>query len=88
MCNLFISLKCIRTCCIHSLPNNNFLDMTKLKASADDKINVTKQLKFVLEGIENSVGKGESADYQHFPLFPQCFLKLSFQEVLKVGIVR
>ena len=60
--------------------------MTELKAFADDKINVTKQLKIVLEGIENSVGKG--ADYQHFLLFPQCFQKLSFPEVLKVGIVR
>ena len=62
--------------------------MTKLKAFADDEINVTKQLKFVFEGIENSVGKGEIADYQHFLLFPQCFQKLSFPEVLKVGIVR
>ena len=64
--------------------------MTKLKAFADDKINVTKQLNFVFEEIENSVGKGESADNQHFLLFPQCFQKLSFPEVIlvKVGIVR
>ena len=30
-------------------------------------------------------GKGENAGFQHFLLFPQCFQKLSFQEVLKVG---
>ena len=81
-------LNALELAAFNSLPSNNFLDMTKLKAFADNKINVTKQLKFVLEGIENSVGKGESADYQHFLLFPQCFQKLSFPEVLKVGIVR
>ena len=52
--------------------------MTKLKAIADDKINVTKQLKFVFGGIENIVGKRESADYQHFLLSPQCFQKAFF----------
>ena len=31
--------------------------------------------------------KGENAGYQHFLLFPQCFLKISFSAVLKVGIV-
>ena len=27
------------------------------------------------DSIENIVGKGENAGYQHFLLFPQCFLK-------------
>ena len=27
--------------------------------------------------IENIVGKGENAGYQHFLLFPQCFQKAS-----------
>ena len=27
--------------------------------------------------VENTVGKGENAGYQHFLLFPQCFPKLS-----------
>ena len=27
--------------------------------------------------IENIVGKGENAGYQHFLLFPQCFQKFS-----------
>ena len=26
--------------------------------------------------IENIVGKGENAGYQHFPLLPQCFQNL------------
>ena len=53
---------------INSLPNN--------KAFADNKRNVTQKLKFVLEMVENIVGKGENAGYQHF-LFPQCFQKAS-----------
>ena len=31
----------------HSLPNDKILDWFKLKAFADDKINVTEKLKFV-----------------------------------------
>ena len=72
---------------INSLPNDKILDWSKLKALADDKINVTEKLKFVLRRVENIVGKGENAGYQHFLLFPQCFQKASFQGSLKVGIV-
>ena len=72
----------------HSLPSDKILDRLKLKAFTDDKINVTKKkLTFVLGRVENIVGKGENAGYQHFLLFPQCFQKLSFPEVLKVGIL-
>ena len=41
----------------------------------------------MLGRVENIVGKGENACYQHFLLFPQGFQKLSFPEVLKAGIV-
>ena len=37
------------------LPNDKFLDCSKLKAFADDKINVTEKLKFVLGTVENSI---------------------------------
>ena len=33
--------------------------------------------KFVFDRVENIVGKGENDGYQHFLLFPQCFIKLS-----------
>ena len=33
---------------VNPLPNNKILDRTKLKAFADDKINMTEKLKFVL----------------------------------------
>ena len=52
----------------------------------DDKINATEKLKFVLERVENIVGKGEHAGYQHVLPFPQCFQKASFLRPLKVGL--
>ena len=39
----------------------------------DQKKNVTQKLKFLLELVENIVGKGENAGNQHFLRFPQCF---------------
>ena len=45
----------------NSLANDVFLDWSKLKAFADDKSYVTEKLKFVLEKVENIVGKGENA---------------------------
>ena len=71
----------------NSLPHNKILDWSKLKAFADDKLNATEKLKFVLGRVENIVGKGENAGYQHFLLFPQCFQKPSLSGSLKVGIV-
>ena len=54
----------------NSLPNDKFLYLSKLKAFADVKINVREKLEFVLGSMENIVGKGENAGYQHFLLFP------------------
>ena len=44
------------------------MDVTKLKAFADNKINVTQKLKSVSRRVENIAGKDENADYQ--PTFP------------------
>ena len=52
-----------------------FLDMTKLKAFADHKLNVAKITIFLFDRAENTVGQGENAGYQHFLLFLQCFPK-------------
>ena len=46
---------------------------------------MTENLKFVLERVENIMGKGENAGYQHFLI--QCFQKAPFQGSLKVWIV-
>ena len=55
-----------------------FTAMTKLKAFADDEINIAKLMIHVFDRVENIVGKGENAGHQHFLLFPQCFQKVSF----------
>ena len=55
--------------------NDGILDMTKLKAFADDKMNVAKMMIYLFNWVENTVGKGENAGYQHFLFFPQCFQK-------------
>ena len=57
------------------LPDDKLLGLPKLKAFADDKLNVTQNVKVVFHRIENIVGKEENAGYQHFLLFPQCFQK-------------
>ena len=56
-----------------TLHNDKIQDWSKLKALADNKINVTEKSKFVSQRVDNIVRKGENAGYQHFLLFPQCF---------------
>ena len=73
---------------LNSTPNNKIVDLSKLKALVEDKINATQNLKIILERIEKIVGKGENAGYQHFLLFPQCSQKPSFSGSLKVGLVQ
>ena len=71
---------------LNSLPNYRILDQSKMKAYADDRneIYVTEKLKFVLEMVENIVGKkGGNAGYQHFLLFPTMFSKGFFFNVVK-----
>ena len=51
------------------------LSLPKLKAFADDKLNVTQNIKVVFYRIENVVGKEENAGDQYFLLFLQCFQK-------------
>ena len=71
--------------CINSLPNDKMLDWSK--GFADNKSNVNEILIFGLRRLENIVGKGENASYQHFLLFPQCLEKLYVSASLGVGIV-
>ena len=71
---LGVIIACHHFSSIHSLPNNKILDLTKLKAFADDKLNIAKTMIFLYDRAESTVGKGENAGYQHFLLFPLCFL--------------
>ena len=63
-------------------PNNKILDMTKLKAFADDRLNIIKMMISLFDRVENTAGKGENAGYQHFLLFP-VFSKAFFLKVDK-----
>ena len=55
-----------------------------MKAFADDKIDFVEMMISLLDRVEDTVGKGENVGYQHFLLFPQCFLKdASFLRVFK-----
>ena len=49
------------------------LYIPKLKAFADDKLDVAQIVKFALDREENILGKGENAGYQHFLIFLKCF---------------
>ena len=72
---------------LNSVPNNNILDVTKLKVFVDNKLNDAEMTIFHYNGVENTVRKGGNTDYQHFLLCPQCFPKPSSLGSLKVWIV-
>ena len=61
----------------NALPNDQILDLSKLKAFAGDNLGVYQKLKFALGRVENIVGKGEHAGNHDFLLFPQCLQKAS-----------
>ena len=81
--NSKLGLVNLRMCYFNFVPKDKILDWSKLKAFADDKINVREKLKFLLERVEKIVGKGGNAGYQNFLLFPQCFQKDSYTGSLK-----
>ena len=63
------------------------MDLTKLSPFSDDKVNIAEVMIFLFDRVENIVGKGENAGYQHFLLFLQCFQKASSSGWFKVGVV-
>ena len=63
------------------------LDYSKLKAFADNKLNVILMMISLFDTVENTVGKGENAGYQHFFLFPKCFSKPPSLGSLKLGLL-
>ena len=60
----------------NALPNDKSLDVTKLKAFAQDNLNVSKMTISLLDRVEITVGKGEDVGYQHFLLSPQCYMSV------------
>ena len=63
---------------INTLSKYTILAFSKLIAFADDKFDVTQNIKFIFHKIQNIVGKGENAGYQDSLIFPQCFQKRPF----------
>ena len=59
-----------------------FLDMTKVKAFAHDKLNVAKMMISLFDRVEDTVGKGRNTGYQHFLLSP-VFSKAFFLSIVK-----
>ena len=49
---------CVSCSTMFYVPNDKILDVTKLKAFADDKINVAQMMISVVHRVENMVGKG------------------------------
>ena len=60
--------------CGNGLTADKISAFSILKVFADDQISMTEKYKFVSVRIENIVGKGGHAGYQHALLFPQRFL--------------
>ena len=69
------------------LPDNKILDRSKLKQSADDNFESDENSIKFSKRVEDTVGKGEIARYEQFPLFPQCFQKACFTGASKGVIV-
>ena len=57
------------------IPRRQILDSTKLKDFADDNFRFDENDRKLSKWVENTVGKGESARYEQFLLFPQYFQK-------------
>ena len=57
-----------------------------MKVFVDNVLNLPKMMVFVYEKVENIVGKGENAGYQHFLFFQQGFQRAFSTESLKLRI--
>ena len=68
--HIYIIFFHIAECWCNPLANDKFLDMSKLKSFADDKVNIAKMTISHCDRNENMVGKEENAEYGHFLLFP------------------
>ena len=67
--------------CLNPWPDDKILDQTKLKAFADDNLNVTKMIISIFDRTENIVGKGEIV--QAISPFPTMFSKGFFSRRVK-----
>ena len=59
------------------------MEVTKLKALADDKLKVAKMRISLFDRVENTVGKGEKCWLPAFSPFPTVFSKAFFCKFVK-----
>ena len=69
------------------MTRRQILDSSKLKEFADDNLKFDENGRKLSKLVENTVGKGEIAPFEQFPLFPQCFQKACFPGASKGVIV-
>ena len=67
---------------LHPLPDNKIFDQTKLKALADDKLNVTKMIISVFDKVGNMWEKEKLLVQAIYP-FPTMFSKGFFPRCIK-----
>ena len=72
---------------VNSLPNDKILDMTKLKAFTDNKINVAQIMISVFDRVENIVEKRRKCWLTAFSPFTTMFSKGFFHGVVKSWVV-
>ena len=60
---------------MNPLSNTKILNLTQVKAYADDNLKETETLKVLSGTVKNIVGKVENAGFQHFPFFPHNVFK-------------
>ena len=72
--------------CINSSPHHKILHQSKLKAFADDKLNITKMIISVFDSEENIVGKGQIACTSNLSFSNNIFKRLLSQTHQKVSL--
>ena len=73
--------------CFNPLPDDKFLDSSKLEEFADDNFKFDENRRKLSKQVEDTVEKGEIACYEQFLLFQQCFQKACFPGTSKGVIV-
>ena len=76
----FVGIGDIYVTAFNPFPHDKILDQTKLKAFADDKLNVTKIIIIsVFDRVENIMGKGEIPSTSNFSFSHNVFKRLLSQ---------
>ena len=70
----------------HPFPYDKILDQSKLKAFAEDSLNLTKMIVSVFDRVENIVGKGAIACTSNFSFPHNVFKRLLSQTRQKVSL--